>query len=286
MIKRFLNFTNKWFASIKYRLGNIADSNVFISYFIYWLLTKITFLLPHDRSYYVFRHFFTSHPNGMFLDIGANNGISALSFRRLNKNYKIFSLEPNISHKKSLERIKKKDINFDYRLCAAGSKEEELTMFVPYYFGLALHTGTSCDKSFLLEQVKSLRINTQKIKIREYKVKSITIDSLNLLPDMIKIDCEGYDLAILEGAIQTIRKSQPIILMEYSSDIIGGDYDTKLNLILNNCEYRKYYFNPNTEKINKWHQKYYKSKTGNRNIVLIPQSRLHEIPANVLYPNI
>ena len=74
--------------------------------------------------------------------------------------------------------------------------------------------------------------------------------------------------------------------MEYSSDIIGGNYDTKLNLILNNCDYRKYYFNPNTEKINKWHQKYYKSKTGDRNIVLIPQSRLHEIPTNVLYPNI
>ena len=83
MIKMFLNCTNKWFASIKYRLGNIADSNVFISYFIYWLLTKITFLLPHDRSYYVFRHFFISDPNGMFLDIGANNGISALNLFKL-----------------------------------------------------------------------------------------------------------------------------------------------------------------------------------------------------------
>src|SRR5262245_52664590 len=54
------------------------------------------FLLPHDKSYYALRHFIDAVPTGLFLDIGANDGISALSFRRFDKNYDILSLEPNV----------------------------------------------------------------------------------------------------------------------------------------------------------------------------------------------
>ena len=41
------------------------------------------------------------------------------------------------------------------------------------------------------------------------------LDDLNIPPlDYIKIDCEGYELNVLKGAEQTIKKHKPIIVIE------------------------------------------------------------------------
>lgn len=42
----------------------------------------------------------------------------------------------------------------------------------------------------------------------------ITIDSLNLLPDFIKLDVEGWELPALKGATATILRSRPVIMLE------------------------------------------------------------------------
>lgn len=41
-----------------------------------------------------------------------------------------------------------------------------------------------------------------------------TLDSYNLKPDLIKIDTQSYELQVLKGAEQTIRKHKPIIQLE------------------------------------------------------------------------
>lgn len=46
-------------------------------------------------------------------------------------------------------------------------------------------------------------------------VKSITIDSLNAAPGLIKIDVEGFDYQALKGAEETINKYRPILIVEW-----------------------------------------------------------------------
>ena len=263
---------------LKHKLAQIADSNVFVSYFIYRLLTRATFLLPHDRSYYAFRYFFDSRPEGLFLDLGANNGISALSFRRLNKSYDIFSIEPNMAHQKSLQRIAGKDNKFQFRMEGVGEKSESLVFFIPYYYGLTLHTAVSCDRSFLMDQIKSIGVSVDKVRIREHLVAITPVDSLGLFPALIKIDCEGHELPILKGAKKTIINSQPVILMEYSQDILGGDYTLNFKAFLDECQYGDYYFEPDSGMVGRCKEGHYENKTGGRNILLIPDSRVNEIP--------
>ena len=49
-----------------------------------------------------------------------------------------------------------------------------------------------------------------------------TIDHLNLKPNVIHLDIEGYEVEALKGAMETIKRSSPLIVAEYdkSPDLI------------------------------------------------------------------
>ena len=47
---------------------------------------------------------------------------------------------------------------------------------------------------------------SSKVKIIEKNIEIKTIDSMNLQPEIIKIDVEGFESQVLEGAIETIKK--------------------------------------------------------------------------------
>jgi hypothetical protein len=109
-----------------------------------WMCVRhFSFLLPHDKSYYALRHFIALRPNGLFLDVGANDGISVLSFRYFDKNYRILSLEPNRLLEPSLKKIEASDPHFDYVMAGAGSEPSQVRFHVLVYKGVVLHTSTS-----------------------------------------------------------------------------------------------------------------------------------------------
>ena len=47
-------------------------------------------------------------------------------------------------------------------------------------------------------------------------IKTITIDSLNIDPDFIKIDTEGWEYNILKGAEKTIKRCKPLMQIEWN----------------------------------------------------------------------
>jgi FkbM family methyltransferase len=46
------------------------------------------------------------------------------------------------------------------------------------------------------------------------KVKVFTLDELDINPDFIKIDTQGFEKNVLLGSIETIKKTKPVILAE------------------------------------------------------------------------
>ena len=48
----------------------------------------------------------------------------------------------------------------------------------------------------------------------------VTLDSLQLTEvDFIKIDCEGYEENVLRGAVETIERDRPVIIVEQKRDM-------------------------------------------------------------------
>jgi FkbM family methyltransferase len=55
------------------------------------------------------------------------------------------------------------------------------------------------------------------------EVELTTIDALNLEKvDFMKIDVEGYESLVIEGALNTIKKCKPLIVMEVWQNHFGG----------------------------------------------------------------
>src|SRR5690242_3009928 len=92
---------------LKYRAAEITKKHPRTWSWVWNSLPRITILLPHDKSYYGFRSL-ACHQDGLFLDVGANNGITAAGFRRLNKQYRILSIEANRCHEPALGRLKQR----------------------------------------------------------------------------------------------------------------------------------------------------------------------------------
>jgi FkbM family methyltransferase len=186
-----------------------------------WVCVRhFSFLLPHDKSYYALRHFIALKPNGLFLDVGANDGISALSFRHFDKNYRILSLEPNRLLEASLRKIKARDANFEYVMAGAGSQQSVMQFHVPIYKGVVLHTSTSSSlehtRSALAASFGKSIAGAATIKPIEGRI--LRIDDLGIDPTIIKIDAEGFNYDVLLGAGETIGRSRPFLIIEIESE--------------------------------------------------------------------
>jgi hypothetical protein len=68
------------------------------------------------------------------------------------------------------------------------------------------------------------------------------LDDLNINFQFIKIDTEGSELSIIKGTIKSIKKNNPIILLEINKDF------SIIEKILSRIGYQKYLFNEKSNK--------------------------------------
>lgn len=205
---------------LKYLMAEVVNSHPYIWFVAWRLIPHLPFLLPHEKSYYAFKHL-ASEEDGLFLDVGANNGLSALGFRRLIPHYRILSIEANRHHEPALNKLKCKLDKFDYLITGAGHERSEFTLYTAMYKGVMLHTGASLNLDYLkkgLERDFSGRVVKQVTYIQQV-VKVIRLDELALKPDIIKIDAEGFDYEVLIGLKETITNHRPCVLVEYSQPL-------------------------------------------------------------------
>lgn len=143
---------------------------------------------------------------GHAVDAGANYGIMSYHLSNSFKFVSAFEIEPNIASclKENMERFDCKNvIVYDHGL---GDKESAVAL-------------KYIKNSFATHIDPILENGSCKIK---------TIDSFNFTScDFIKIDCEGYEPHIIQGAEATIKKFCPVILMEDKG--LSANYGLKEN---------------------------------------------------------
>lgn len=207
---------------ISFAIPRLLRYNPYTGFIGRRLVQYTPFLLPHDKSYYGFKHLV--HPgDGLFLDIGANDGISAVGFRHIHSDYRIVSIEPNLCHERALRKLKKRLTRFEYKLIGAGRERSVMTLYIPIYNGVPIYTAASLRKDYVQTTMEEQHLPDEKDKsivIVEYKVDILPLDELALKPDIIKIDTEGFDYEVLMGIQKTIDAHRPSILIEHNPDLM------------------------------------------------------------------
>jgi FkbM family methyltransferase len=152
------------------------------------------------------------------LDIGANIGQSSYAFRKIFPSSEIHAFEPNpIIFEVLRKNLKNSKIQV-YKFGLGGDNSTS-KIYIPEYKGV-LFTGLgSCSPTQSENHLKKyiIKFNSLKFSLLIQEIEIKIGDSLNLRPDFVKIDVEGFEIGVLQGLIGTIKKHRPIVLVECSN---------------------------------------------------------------------
>ena len=169
----------------------------------------------HEKEFELVNIF--SHPdNCVFVDIGANRGDAIHSILMRQPESKIFAFEPNGYLATKLKRLYGKNDHvkiFNYGL---GDMSSRFDLYVPFYNnymfdGLASFKEANA-RDWLRNRLYSY--NEKKLDIKKMPCEVRRLDEFVLKPCFIKIDVQGFEYEVLQGGLETIRSSRPVILME------------------------------------------------------------------------
>ena len=141
--------------------------------------------------------------NGDIIDAGAYNGDSALVLSDFTKG-KIHAFEPESSNFKNLKKTIKINNLIDKIIpvkMGLGEKED-IKMLKNF-------NGNTIGASFCIEDAKETDCEEASITTIDNYVKRNNINKIGL----IKTDVEGYEQNLLHGAIETIKKHKPVLMI-------------------------------------------------------------------------
>lgn len=181
------------------------------------LVTQLESGTPHEPEF----GFFSSLEgvDGLFIDVGANAGQSAVSLRSVNRSLRILSFEPNPLLEPLLRQLSNELLDgFDYRMIGLSDHRHSTVLYVPVIDGLLVTPLATLDRSVFErqhyhDQLVDLSLDG-KYGIAEVTVELERFDDLDLDPAVIKIDTEEHELSCLAGMIETIGRCSPILMIE------------------------------------------------------------------------
>lgn len=175
------------------------------------------------------------------IDIGANIGIFSLMLsQKTGKTGKVLSYEPSTFHSKTL--AKNISINRIENILvfnvALGNKE-----------GSAIHYTTESSGSLVSDysEMGMKLVDQQQVEVVRLDTHLRSIDIRDPIR-FIKIDVDGNEKAILEGAKNTIATNKPVIVFELAKPALEAVNQSALE-ILNILEAMRYIFLDNNSKI-------------------------------------
>ena len=163
------------------------------------------------------------------LDIGAHKGNYTDLFLHLNTNLKIILFEPNIYLYKKLLKKYKNNNNLKILNLGIGEKKTKKNFLINKNSDYVSSLSRINSKSkYLL--IRNLILGSLSNKVEKKIINIQKLDNLNFLQnkkiDLIKIDVEGYEENVIDGA-KLILKNTKIILIEFHNDDMYVNFNAK-----------------------------------------------------------
>ena len=146
-----------------------------------------------------------THRPGIILDVGAHDGLLTIPFARL-PGARVMAFEPLPSAHARLAAACADLPNVELRREALGAAPGRLMLSVPVVDGEPAEQWASLAKDYGA---------FASVTTEAHAVEVITIDSLGLSDvTHMKVDAEGFEQEVLEGARATLRRCRPVLSLE------------------------------------------------------------------------
>ena len=242
-IKRLLKYHRKY---LKFYLSRLISTPLKVKTFWgedFWPLETMTlylFGLLGDYQETRLNKFLIKNlsEKTIFYDIGANSGFYSMLVEKIIESKEIHVFEPIPTTFKYLKKNFLNSQNVFLNQIALFNKEDEIDFYDATktgYPGISSFDGSFIDNVFAF-------------KIKKIKVKTTTLDkycSFHSLPTFLKIDVEGAESYVIEGGVETLTKTNPVIAME----VFNNKSHLKAIEILYSLGYKSYKINENGELI-------------------------------------
>ena len=135
------------------------------------------------------------------IDIGASDGCWSRECMKFLPSAQYLLIEAQEPHKIGLEKLQKEKKNVDFILAAAGNRDGKIFFENSNLFG-GLASETPFDNNCI--EVPVVKVDNEILKRR---LKG---------PYLIKLDTHGFEIPIIEGALETLKHSELVIIETYN----------------------------------------------------------------------
>ena len=174
------------------------------------------------------------------IDVGVYRGVYSYEMSKYSE--KVHSFEPNpIIFKYINKNLKKFIKNIHLYNFALSNQNKTINLKIP------IRNSNSNKEIFeeYYEMGKATIHNENNFENYEnFEIQTKKIDELNFNNKIsfIKIDVEGHELEVIEGAKNTIKRDKPVLLVEIEKQYTKKEVAESINFI-NSLGYKSYFFN-------------------------------------------
>lgn len=179
------------------------------------ILESNSFFLPHEADFYG-APLVANGASGLFLDVGANRGHSALGFHKVMPGWRTLSIEANPLHEARLENLKRRHAFFDYRIAAADQVSGKVVpIWTPRYGNLFCHSAAAVDRAEAVRAIEmAFPVQARRFDYVSRETRTLALDELGVAPQIVKLDIQGKEMDALRGLRKTIELHRPSFLIE------------------------------------------------------------------------
>jgi FkbM family methyltransferase len=178
-------------------------------------LLRRTLRVPHESEFRILKHL--DFTDKVFVDVGANRGQSIESARLIRPEIHIVSFEPQPSLARRLQRIYRNNPLVNVRDVGLSDTAGSFKIYTPVYRGFVYHGLSSLDRTSASQWISLNTVfffDDKRLSISEENCQVRRLDDENLAPAMIKIDVQGTEGRVLRGAVKTIERYKPVVMVE------------------------------------------------------------------------
>jgi FkbM family methyltransferase len=157
------------------------------------------------------------------VDVGANNGYTALRLASLDGVNRVIAFEPDATNfEKAKRNIALNGVTEKIELLGIGVGPGDLELNLK--IGIEGNSGT-------MKVTASIEGGATASRVKVRKLDDVLAESGIARVDFIKIDVEGYEFEVLKGAVETLRSSRPRLFIEIDDSNLSEQSTSARDLI-------------------------------------------------------